>query len=261
MTDIIKPEDQYFTTFEDSVDDSILPDHFSLVNENRPHLLCLMAAKELQSYLGTQTEWAHNFGLLKTGTGTVIGKMFGVLVVKNKNKETGYLAAFSGKLAGGNHHSRFVPPVFDSLTENSFLNRGMAELTGITKLIRELEALKPDNYKQEISFLKTQRKMLSVSLQSKLFDNYHFLNQAGEEKSLNEIFKKALYKNPPSGAGECAGPKLLQYAFRNEMKPIAIAEFWWGLSPKSDFWKHGQYYPCCREKCEPILEHMLKGIL
>jgi tRNA pseudouridine32 synthase/23S rRNA pseudouridine746 synthase len=77
---------------------------------------------------------------------------------------------------------------------------------------------------------------------------------------LREIFENALYKNPPAGAGECAAPKLLQYAFQHNMKPIAMAEFWWGLSPKSDFWKHGQYYPACQEKCRPILDHMLAGI-
>lgn len=66
---------------------------------------------------------------------------------------------------------------------------------------------------------------------------------------------------PPSGAGDCAAPKLLQYAFQQKMQPLAIAEFWWGLSPKSDFWKHGNFYPVCKQKCEPILSHMLKNIV
>ena len=83
---------------------------------------------------------------------------------------------------------------------------------------------------------------------------------AGEEKSLVDLFAIAGYKNPPAGAGECAGPKLLQYAFQHQLKPLAIAEFWWGLSPKSEQWKHKQFYACCKEKCEPILAHMLEGI-
>jgi tRNA pseudouridine32 synthase/23S rRNA pseudouridine746 synthase len=70
-------------------------------------------------------------------------------------------------------------------------------------------------------------------LQNELFNHYNFLNQKGEEKSLNQIFKAASYKNPPAGAGECAGPKLLQYAFQHQMKPLAIAEFWWGAIPKN----------------------------
>jgi tRNA pseudouridine32 synthase/23S rRNA pseudouridine746 synthase len=62
---------------------------------------------------------------------------------------------------------------------------------------------------------------------------------------------------PPSGAGECAGPRLLQYAFEQNLKPLALAEFWWWQSPKSDFWQHEQFYPACKEKCAPILDFML----
>ena len=123
-----------------------------------------------------------------------------------------------------------------------------------------IEEQKPEAYAEQIQVLKTLRKSHSVSLQNEIFDQYHFLNQAGEEKSLREIFENAFYKNPPAGAGECAAPKLLQYAFQHQMQPIAMAEFWWGLSPKSDFWKHGHFYPACHEKCAPILAHMLSGI-
>jgi len=186
--------------------------------------------------------------------------MFGVLVVKTHRNETGYLAAFSGKLGGANHHAKFVPPVFDSLTENNFLNRGMAELNIMNQEICEEAELKSEGYLDRISTLKTIRRNHSHVLQNELFKNYHFLNQNGDEKSLKELFANASYKNPPAGAGECAGPKLLQYAFQHQMKPLAIAEFWWGQSPKSEQWKHGHYYPCCREKCQPILVHMLEGL-
>lgn len=254
--------DRLFHSFQSPINNCLLPERFELLLNDTPHALCLLAAEELQAYLKEQKSWSHNFGLTQASEneGTIIGKMFGVLVVKTKKDEVGYLTAFSGKLAGGNHHPTFVPPVFDSLTENSFLNEGMAELSRINQQIEQLEELKPAAYEEEIVRLKNLRKNNSMALQQELFNSYHFLNGEGEEKSLNEIFKDAFYKNPPSGAGECAGPKLLQYAFQQKMRPIALAEFWWGQSPKSNFWKHGHFYPCCREKCEPILAHMLKGI-
>ena len=75
-----------------------------------------------------------------------------------------------------------------------------------------------------------------------------------------EIFKTTALKLPPAGAGECAAPKLFQHAFKHDLKPIALAEFWWGESPKMEIRKHLHYYPACKSKCEPILGHMLKGI-
>lgn len=202
----------------------------------------------------------HNFGLNLNQEGMIIGKMFGVLVVQNQRKELGFLSAFSGKLAGGNHHARFVPPVFDSLEENSFLNNGMAELNRLNREIKAEKEQMAEGYLNRLELLITNRRNYSNTLQHELFSHYSFLNQKGKEKSLNELFRNVSYKNPPAGAGECAGPKLLQYAFKNNMRPLAIAEFWWGQSPKSTLWKHGHYYPCCREKCEPILAHMLGGL-
>ncbi|WP_291403987.1 hypothetical protein [Daejeonella sp.] len=237
-----------------------VPAQFNFLKDNKPHPLCLLAAEDLQKYLKHQSDWEHNFGLNPAQEGFIIGKMFGVLIVKNSQNELGYIAAFSGKMAGGNHHSKFVPPVFDSLQEGSFLNTGMAELTRINNAIKEKEHLKAEGYLEDVRMMKVARKKHSNTLQNELFNHYTFLNKQGEEKSLNEIFKAASYKNPPAGAGECAGPKLLQYAFKHQMEPLAIAEFWWGQSPKSEHWKHLNYYPCCKEKCEPILAHMLEGI-
>jgi len=252
--------DNFFSPFDQSIASYSLPERFTYPFEYAPHPLCLLASTELQLYLNQQKEWEHNFGLVDGKEKVIIGKMFGVLVVKTEQNKIGYLAAFSGKLAGGNHHSKFVPPVFDMLTEGSFLNKGMTELTSINQKIKALEELKTTESIAKIDELQKLRKKNSTALQEKLFDQYHFLNKAGEEKSLREIFQSCNNTNPPSGAGECAAPKLLQYAFQQKMKPLAIAEFWWGLSPKSDFWKHGHFYPACKEKCEPILSHMLKGI-
>jgi len=112
----------------------------------------------------------------------------------------------------------------------------------------------------EINRLKEKRKDLSAALQKRLFDQYRFLNKAGAEKNLREIFLNTPRLTPPAGAGECAAPKLLHYAFKWGMKPLAIAEFWWGQPPKSEIRKHKNYYAACLGKCQPILEHMLEGI-
>jgi len=111
-----------------------------------------------------------------------------------------------------------------------------------------------------ITALKTQRKQLSNSLQHYLFAQYQFLNNAGVKQDLNVLFNNTASHIPPAGAGDCAAPKLLQYAFKNQLTPIALAEFWWGASPKSAVRRHGDFYPACRGKCEPILKHMLLGI-
>ncbi|MFW5446977.1 MAG: RluA family pseudouridine synthase, partial [Methylophagaceae bacterium] len=92
------------------------------------------------------------------------------------------------------------------------------------------------------------------------FDNYQFLNKHGVEKSLRELFRDTAQQTPPAGAGECAAPKLLQYAFTHNLKPLALAEFWWGASPKSEIRQHLNFYAACLGKCQPILTHMLKGM-
>ncbi|WP_413485711.1 pseudouridine synthase [Shewanella baltica] len=108
--------------------------------------------------------------------------------------------------------------------------------------------------------LRQQRKRLSAALQQKLFEQYRFLNIKGTEKSLNGIFNGTVELTPPAGSGECAAPKLLHYAFKHGLKPLAIAEFWWGAPPKSEIRQHKQFYPACLRKCQPILGHMLEGL-
>lgn len=113
---------------------------------------------------------------------------------------------------------------------------------------------------EEIENYKLQRKEKSVELQNWLFDQYNFLNARGDLKNVQDIFKEFDIEVPPSGAGDCAAPKLLHYAFRNNLKPVAMAEFWWGKSPSTKVRRQGYFYPACRGKCEPILHHMLKGL-
>lgn len=107
----------------------------------------------------------------------------------------------------------------------------------------------------QIEKRKKVRKQRSGQLQQKLFDQYQFLNNTGEIKKLSAIFSES----PPAGAGDCAAPKLLQYAFKHQLTPVAMAEFWWGKSPKAELRKHLNFYPACRGKCKPILTHMLQG--
>jgi len=112
----------------------------------------------------------------------------------------------------------------------------------------------------QITLLKTERKTKSIALQQYISEQYHFLNSKKEIKNLTQLFADTPVQNLPAGSGECAAPKLLQYAFLNDLTPIATAEFWWGQSPNKEIRKHKQFYPACQGKCKPILAHMLDGI-
>ncbi len=331
--------------FKSSIDGYKLPTRFNYPFYYEPHPLCLLAANELQEYLNKQKDWQHNFGLEPSDNSMVIGKMFGVLLVSDSNENIGYLAAFSGKLANSNHHNRFVPPVYDTLSNDGFfkketiipnqLNKKIFEIENnieyirlkqkllddteliTTDLAREKQRLKQAKknrkkerelgknnlsqqkyklleaklsdesvknsfyyrelivyyeskiektksllspYENRLKELKRERKEISLKLQNKIFDSYNFLNAHGETKSLLDIFITENQIKPPAGAGECAAPKLLQYAYKNNLKPLSMAEFWWGKAPDAEIRKHKHYYPACKGKCQPILGHMLKGL-
>ena len=128
-----------------------------------------------------------------------------------------------------------------------------------SKIYLEFENVKSkyDIYVNRLVELKEYRKVKSSNLQQDLFDEYRFFNQRLESKLLREIFTDPKGNKMPAGAGECSAPKLFQYAFLNKYKPIALAEFWWGKSPKSDNKIHKQFYPPCTDKCIPILGFML----
>lgn len=116
------------------------------------------------------------------------------------------------------------------------------------------------NWEKQIQELKTERKVRSAALQQQLFEQFRMLNYRGEAITLCDIFEQTVHKTPPAGAGECAAPKMLQQAYLHHWKPIAMAEFWWGNSPRNEVRHHGYYYPACKGKCEPILRHMLQGL-
>lgn len=120
---------------------------------------------------------------------------------------------------------------------------------------------KLDSLRDEINSIKKRRKHLSTRLQKTIFKQYRMLNTAGIEKDLIELFKTAPFQTPPAGTGDCAAPKLLQYAFKEKLRPLAMAEFWWGHAPKSEIRQHKNFYAACSGKCQPILAHMLEGMI
>lgn len=113
---------------------------------------------------------------------------------------------------------------------------------------------------REAGELKAERRRLSDELQRWIFSQFRMLNANGQERDLNDIFAAETGGAPPSGAGECCAPKLLQYAYRHGLKPLCMAEFWWGDPPKTELRRHLHYYPACRGKCLPILRFMLQGL-
>ena len=334
----------YFQNFKADISEIELPKKFTFPFYYQPHQLAKIAADELQEYLVNQTDFIHNFGISEAASTLPIGKMFGVLVVKNNKKEIGYLAAFSGKLADKSLPKKFVPPVFNMRTEGSFYIKGEQEIDQLNEcltileqdknyislkksflkiskkidadLTKEREKLKWNKsnrklrkqkgkltlnesdfkilnkqlvqesfnnqfyykelqeyyedkiakkkkelavFENKITSIKKQRKEKSNYLQQTLFSKYAFLNKEKEQRNLLDIFDNPAIK-PPAGSGECSAPKLLQYAFLNDLTPICMAEFWWGISPNSAIRNHKNFYPACQGRCKPILTHMLKGI-
>lgn len=163
------------------------------------------------------------------------GKMMGVLEVDGG----GFLYAFSGLAGGMSHIEGFVPPIFD-----------LTPYEGHFKTMeREISAEQDPHKKKE----------MSAELQNWLFDQYVVRNARGESRSIRRIFAdRGLV--PPGGTGDCAGPKLLQHAYLCGFKPVAMGEFWYGLSPKSEVRRSGSFYPSCSGKCGPLLSYMLEGL-
>ena len=211
------------------------PERFTYPFCYEPHPLCLLAVEEVKQEIERIQPKE--------------GKMFGVLVVEGMTQRDGspvsFLAAYSGLLEGRNDWDFFVPPVYD--------------------------AQQPDGYfkqKEREIMASVDHKEMSQALQLWLFRQYRMLNARGEEKDLVEIWQnyhsspriREKYPLPPGGTGDCCAPKLLQYAYQHDLKPVCMAEFWWGPSPKSEVRHHGQFYPACSGKCKPVLAWMLQGL-
>ena len=216
------------------------PERFTYPFCYEPHPLCEMAAKEVQAYIATHADIREDADR---------GKMFGVLVVEHEGG-LAYLAAYSGLLAGRNDWAYFVPPVYDAQQPDGHFKQQ-------EKVISLTSHLSPLTSKQ-----------LSQELQTWLFHQYQLLNARGERKDLVAIWQdyydrpklRQKYPLPPGGTGDCCAPKLLQYAYEQGLKPVCMAEFWWGQSTKEEVRQHLNYYPACRGKCKPILTWMLQGL-
>lgn len=234
-----------FFKFQSEIRNLTVPKGLNNPFKNEYSPLIKTAATEFQDYIRSQMPlWEHNFDTDK-------GKMFGVLVVKDHEGKLGFLGTISGKLKGSKSSEKFVPSVFKDDTDDYFINKGMKELSAMGLEIKNTESSKKANELIE------QRKEKSNALQKRLFDNYIFLNLKGKKKSVSQIFADSIHQNPPAAAGECAAPKLINYALENNFELIEIAEFWWGKSPKSEEREHLGFYPACKNKCRPILEFML----
>ena len=215
-----------------------------------PDSLSLLAVEGVKSYILAHPDW---FPVLQEG------KMFGVLVVE-KNGKIGYLAAYSGQIDNLEGDDFFVPPVFDYLQPDGYFKREEAEITHINYNIIRWESGEDNVSIDVIDNQKTERKSRSQALQHWLFSHFVMLNANGEKRNLLDIFSDTPLKFPPSGAGECCAPKLLQYAYLNGLRPVRIAEFWWGDSPKKEIRHHLHFYPACRGRCLPILSFMMQGL-
>lgn len=246
-----------FIPFTNTIYEDIIPKGF-ISPYNAVHPIAKLAVDELTQQIEFLAKTDLNFRRNYESDSLQIGKMFGVLVVKNEKGELGYLQGFSGKIGDSSHYPNFVPPVVDLLEENISIDSIMTEISELTVKINNLKANQQNN--PELKKLIEFRKNKSTALQQDIFDEYQFLNSKKDIKSLRNIFKDFKRNSNPAGAGECSAPKLFQYAFKYSLKPIALAEFWWGKSPKSGNKQHGQFYPPCTEKCEPILAYMLQGL-
>ena len=145
----------------------------------------------------------------------------------------------------------------EMIRESQFMK---AELRRRRKAMEQAESTLNTQHSTFLKSLQRKRKQMSDELQRWLFSAYRMLNAKGEERDLIDIFREYTHAMPPAGAGDCCAPKLLQYAYQHHLRPVCMAEFWWGESPASEIRHHLHYYPACRSKCLPILTHMLKGL-
>ena len=145
----------------------------------------------------------------------------------------------------------------EMIRESQFMK---AELRRRRKAMEQAESTFHNPHATLLKSLHRKRKQMSDELQRWLFAAYRMLNAKGEERDLIDIFREYTHAMPPAGAGDCCAPKLLQYAYQHRLRPVCMAEFWWGESPASEIRHHLHYYPACRSKCLPILTHMLKGL-
>ena len=165
--------------------------------------------------------------------------MLGVLKVEDEEGREDYLYAFSGTVGGRATLPGFVPPIYDLTAPEGYFRQREAEISAMPA--------------------GPERAAASAELQAWIFDQYRVSNARGETLTIREVFaRRGLI--PPGGTGDCAAPKLLQYAYSHHLTPIAMGEFWYGASPASEVREQGRFYPSCTGKCGPLLSFMLEGL-
>ena len=197
------------------------------------------------------------------------GKMLGILLVEPPLSKSSsltrvhyfnciaYLVAYSGVVNGLDDVGHyFVPPVYDLQNPDDFYLQKDRAITDINYELASSDSLAPSKVKR----LKAERRQLSIALQREIFSHFNFINPSGTYRNVIDIFADAKRGLPPGGTGECAAPRLLQYAYEHNLKPLQIAEFWYGSSPAGIQRIHGHFYPSCIEKCSPILRYMIPSL-
>jgi len=177
--------------------------------------------------------------------GEARGQMFGVLVCVTDGGEVVVLRAFSCQYNGTWRVDGWVPPLID-----------VDEFLRITKPVdREIKALDARIAAGRDPELVRRRRALSQDLTARIQGLYRLHNFRGEARPLTEVFPGGI----PTGAGDCCAPKLLNHAARHGLHPVGISEFFWGRENRSGTRQHGEFYPACAEKCQPILGFLLCG--
>ena len=189
----------HFQHFKKDISGIEIPDKFTFPFYYEPNLLAKIAAKELQEYLEKQTEFKHEFGIKDSTAKNALGKMFGVLVVKNTDGDLGYLASFSGKLADESLPNKFVPPIFNMRTQGSFYEQGEKEIEKIGGKIQQLK--KDKNYLLNKKLLKKHTEYVKKDLaiqRKKMRTSKHLRKHQKKEARLRlddksfEVFTKKL---------------------------------------------------------------------
>lgn len=157
-------------------------------------------------------------------------------------------------------------PQMDDATKAMLIRESQHDKAQLRRLMKSCEASVAEHQEaldvleREIEALKRERREGSDALQRWLFNQYVMLNAKGMRRTLIDIFARFNGTLPPAGAGDCCAPKLLQFAYAHNLRPVSLAEFWLGAPPPTEVRRHLQFYPPCRSKCYPILQFMLQGL-
>ena len=184
--------------------------------------------------------------------GKARGQMFGVLVCEDASGAEVILKAFSCQFNRIWNVKGWVPPVLDLNTYEKIVPAADIK---IKALGREIDAVESGS--EEMLRLKRDRKAISQQLMAEILDLYQFHNFAGDKASIYDALCQPM--GIPTGMGDCCAPKLLNFAAQKKLRPLAISEFFYGKSNKSETRQHKQFYPCCEEKCQPLLGYILCG--